>query len=177
MKTTFKLTLSLAALAVLLGAASVNAQAKPLSIAIFDNQKVMTSVNAVKRANDDIATKTKDAKSRIDALEKPLIEKKKQLMSQQGVMAADKFKEANTAFMKDIDTLRQQTAKIESDLNQQMFQSRKRIIDAVSASVEEVAKEKGYDIVLPKGNTITTSANVPDITTEAIARANSKLDK
>ena len=175
---TSRITFGIAVLAMAFVAATgVNAQAKQLSIAVFDNQKVMTSVNAVKRANDTMTAKTKEAKTRIDALEKPLLEKKKQLAAQQGVMAADKFKEATTAFMKDLDSLRQQTAKIESELNKEMFASRKRIIDGVSAAVEAVAKEKGYDIVLPKGNTITTSANVPDITTEAIAKANQMLDK
>ncbi|RYG60111.1 MAG: OmpH family outer membrane protein [Alphaproteobacteria bacterium] len=179
---TNRLTLGIAALAMVAGfalatAGSAQAQAKSLSIAVFDNQKVMTSVNAVKRANDSMTAKTKDAKTRIDALEKPLLEKKKQLSAQQGVMAADKFKIETDAFMKDLENLRQQTAKIESDLNKDMFASRKRIIDGVSAAVEQVAKEKGYDIVLPKGNTIVTSANVPDITSEAIVKANLLLDK
>ncbi len=173
-----RLMLGIAAVAMAFVAATgAYAQAKPLSIAVFDNQKVMTSVNAVKRANDAMTARTKEAKAKIDGMEKPLLEKKKQLAAQQGVMAADKFKEATDAFMKDLDNLRQQTAKIESDLNKEMFASRKRIIDGVSAAVEQVAKEKGYDIVLPKGNTITVSANVPDITAEAIAKANQMLDK
>lgn len=175
---TSRITLGLAALAMAFVAATgAYAQAKPLNIAIFDNQKVMTSVNAVKRANDTMTAKTKEAKARIDAIEKPLLEKKKQLSAQQGVMAADKFKEATNSFMKDLENLRQQTAKIENDLNKEMFASRKRIVDAVNTAVEQVAKEKGYDLVLARGTVLAVGPNVPDITTEAIAKANQLLDK
>ncbi len=174
---TSRITFGIAVLAMAFVAATgAHAQAKSLNIAIFDNQKVLTSVNAVKRTNDDMTSKTKAAKAKIDALEKPLLEKQKQLATQKGVMAADKFKEASTGFMKDLENLRQQTAKIEADLNKDMFASRKRIIDGVSAAVDAVAKEKGYDMILPKGMLIYTNVNVPDISNDALARANKLLD-
>jgi len=67
--------------------------------------------------------------------------------------------------------------KIQSDLDEQNLKVRKQIADAVKSAVESIAKEKGYDIVLPKGVTFYSSANVPDITADTLARANKLLDK
>lgn len=151
MSKTLKLSLAAAIVALSGLAGQASAQAKQLSIAVLDNQKVMTSVNAVKRANDDMTAKTKAAKAKIDALEKPLLEKKQKLVAQQGVMAADKFKEASAGFMKELEGLRQQTSKIEMELNQQMQASRKKIIDGINTAVEQVAKEKATISLCPRG--------------------------
>ena len=174
-----KLKLGLTALAVaLVGVVgTANAQAKQLSIAVFDTQKVMNGTNAAKRATAELNAKSKAAQTRIDALEKPLIEKKQKLMSQQGVLAADKFQEAGTEFSKEVDAFRQQAQKIQSELDKEIVATRKRISDAVGTAVEAIAKEKGYDIIVPKGMTIYTSVGVPDISTDALARANAVLDK
>lgn len=174
-----KITLGLAALAVaVLGmAGAAHAQTKPMNIAVFDTVKVMNGTNAYKRASTDLSAKGKAAQARIDALEKPLIEKRQKLISQQGVMAADKFQAAFNDLNKEVDTFRQQAQKIQAELDQQILASRKRISDGVSDAVEQIAKEKGYDMIVPKGMTIYTSTNVPDITSDTLVRANAILDK
>lgn len=179
MKTTLKTTLAAAALALaaITGVHAQAASAKPLSIAVFDTQKVMNGTNAAKKASADLMAKSKDAQSRINALEKPLIEKRQKLIGQQGVMAADKFKQASDEFAKELDTFRGQALKIQSDLDQEIVKTRKRISDAVGQAVEQIAKEKSYDLVLPKGMIIYTGPNVTDISADAMARANKMLDK
>lgn len=163
------------ALAAFVGTASAQA-AKP-AIAVFDAQQVINGTNAAKRAIADLSSKRNAAQAKIDALEKPLLEKKKQLISQQGVMAADKFQTASADFAKELDGFRSQAVKIQSDLDEQNLKVRKQIAEAVKSAVDSIAKEKGYDVVLPKGVAFYSSANVPDITTDTLARANKLLDK
>jgi len=176
MKTTLKagvLALVMAVAAV----AGVQAQAKAPTIAVFDAQQVINGTNAAKRAISELTGKRNAAQSRIDALEKPLLDKQQKLRSQQGVMAADKFQQAQADFAKELNDFRQQAQKIQGDLDEQNMKLRKTIADAVKVSVEGIAKEKGYDIVLPKGVTFYASPNVVDISAEVLARANKALDK
>lgn len=176
MNTTLKTTLAAAVLAVAGLVGTAHAQAKP-TIAVFDAQQVINGTNAAKRAVTELTGKRNTAQSKIDALEKPLLEKQRTLASQQGVMAADKFKQAQVDFAKDLGAFRQQAQQIQTDLDDQNLKLRKQIADAVRTVVEQIAKEKGYDLVLPKGVTFYTSTNVPDISTDALARANKLLDK
>ncbi len=175
-----KTTIKAGVLALVMAVAAVvgaNAQAKTPTIAVFDAQQAINGTNAAKRAISELTGKRNAAQSKIDALEKPLLDKQQKLRSQQGVMAADKFQQAQADFAKELNDFRQQAQKIQNDLDEQNMKLRKTIADAVKVSVEGIAKEKGYDIVLPKGVTFYTSPNVVDISTEVLARANKVLDK
>ena len=176
MKNTFKAGL-LAMVMAVAAVAGVQAQAKATSIAVFDAQQVINGTNAAKRAISDLTGKRNAAQAKIDALEKPLLDKQQKLRGQQSVMAADKFQQAQADFAKELNAFRQQAQKIQNDLDEQNMKLRKTIADAVKTAVEGIAKEKGYDIVLPKGVTFYTSPNVMDISSEVLARANKTLDK
>ncbi|PZP39815.1 MAG: hypothetical protein DI585_02855 [Pseudomonas fluorescens] len=177
MNTTIRTSLAALAIAVA-GVTGAHAQAaKAPTVAVFDAQQVINGTNAAKRAIADLTGKRNAAQSKIDALEKPLLEKQQKLRSQQGVMAADKFQQAQAEFAKELGAFRQQAQKIQTDLDEQNLKLRKQIADSVKSAVEAIAKEKGYDIVLPKGVTFYTSANVPDISADALARANKALDQ
>ena len=176
MKPLSTLKTGLAALALAIGAiCCVNAA--PANVAVFDAQQVINGTNAAKRAVTELTSKRNAAQARIDALEKPLIEKQEKLRGQQSVMAADKFQAAQTEFAKELKTFRTQAQKIQNDLDEQNMKLRKEIADAVRTAVEGIAKEKGYDMVLPKAVTFYTSAAVADISTEVLSRANKTLDK
>lgn len=168
---------ALAATVIAVGAWATPAHAAEGKIAVFDAQQVINGTNAAKRAVSTLTSKRNAAQSKIDALEKPLLEKRKKLGEQQSVMAADKFRAEQEAFAKELVAFRNKAQKIQNDLDEENMKLRKQIAEAVRTSVEQIAKEKGYDLVLPKGMTFYTSANVPDISAEAKARANKILDK
>lgn len=168
---------TIAAIALMLGAWAVPAHAVDSKIAVFDAQQVINGTNAAKRAISALTGKRNAAQSKIDALEKPLLDKRKKLAEQQAVMAADKFRTEQEAFAKELVAFRNQAQQIQNGLDEDNMKLRKQIADAVRSAVEAIAKEKGYDVVLPKGMTFYTSANVPDISADALARANKLLDK
>ncbi len=176
MKPITTLKTGLMAMVLAVGAA-FGANAAPANVAVFDAQQVINGTNAAKRAVTELTGKRNAAQARIDALEKPLIEKQEKLRGQQSVMAADKFQQAQADFAKELNTFREQAQKIQNDLDEQNMKLRKQIADAVRTAVEGIAKEKGYDVVLPKAVTFYTSAGVADISTEVLSRANKTLDK
>jgi Skp family chaperone for outer membrane proteins len=174
MNKSIKLGLAIAMLAL---AALPAAHAAEGKIAVFDAQQVINGTNAANRAISALTGKRDAAQTRINALEKPLLEKQKKLREQQAVMAPDKFNAEKEAFAKDLLAFRNQAQQIQTDLDEENLKLRKTIADAVRTVVEQIAKEKGYDIILPKGLTFYSSANVPDISADALARANKLLDK
>ncbi|MBI1309656.1 MAG: hypothetical protein GC129_07435 [Proteobacteria bacterium] len=172
-------TLKSATLALTLALAftAAAASAAELKVAVFDAQQVLNGTNAAQRAVKDLTAKRDAAQVKIDALEKPLMAKQEKLREQQAVMAPDKFKAAQEDFAKDVATFRASAQTIQSGLDADNIKARKDVADAVRTAVEAIAKEKGYDLVVPKGMAFYNSPNVPDISTEALARANKLLDK
>lgn len=153
------------------------AQAADAKIAVFDAQDVINDTNAAKRAVTSLTGKRDAAQAKIDALKKPLIDKQNKLREQQGVLSAEKFQAAQAEFSKELAKFRTDAQNIQNDLDNENAKVRKELDDAVHTAVEALAKEKGYDLILPKGMTFYTSTNVPDISSEVLARTNKLLDK
>jgi|GEM_PF-2149051 len=164
------------ALAVALGFAAA-AHAADAKIAVFDAQMVINGTNAAKRAVKDLTAKRDAAQAQINALEKPLIAKQQKLREQQSVLSADKFQDEQKAFAKDLADFRAKASDIQSGLDEENLKFRKQITEAVRKIVEQIAKEKGYEVILPKGITFYTAPDVPDISDDVLARANKALDK
>lgn len=157
--------------------AAAGAHAADSKIAVFDAQDVINGTNAAKRALSTLTGKRDAAQTKIDALKKPLIDKQNKLREQQAVMAPDKLKAAEAEFMKDLNKFRNDAQAIQTELDNENSKVRKDLDEAVHTSVEAIAKEKGYDLILPKGMTFYTSAAVPDISADVLARTNKLLDK
>ena len=148
-----------------------------MKVAVFDATMVMAGTNAAKRAAGALEGRVSSAQQRISALEKPLLEKQKQLREQAAVMAPDKAKEAQAAFAKDLAAFRTQAQQIQEDLDSENAKMRKRITDGVRTVVEQIAAEQKYDLILPKGLVFYSGKAVPDISDEVLKRANALLDK
>lgn len=148
-----------------------------LKVAVFDATEVMAGSNAAKRAATNLQGRVKSAQARIDDLERPLLDKQKQLREQAAVMTPEKAREAQTAFNRELATFRQQAQRIQSELETENVKLRQRITESVRTVVAQLAQEKGYDLVLPKGLVFHSSPAVPDLTKDVLARTNALLDK
>jgi outer membrane protein len=148
-----------------------------LKVATFDANEVMASTNAAKRAAGALEGRLESAQRQIAALEKPLLEKQKQLRDQASVMAPDKAKVAQEAFGKELAEFRSKAQEIQGGLDAENAKLRSRITDGVRTVVAEIAKEKQYDLILPKALVFYSGQNVPDISDEVLKRANVLLDK
>jgi outer membrane protein len=146
-----------------------------VKVAVFDAQNVINNTAAAKRAVSSLKSKRESAQKRINDLEAPLLQKRQQLAEQQGVLAADKFKAAQESFAKDLAGFRAQALGIQEDLDKENLKFRKQISDAVRDVVAEIAKAKGYDVVLPKSVTFFAAPTVPDISSEVLTKVDAKL--
>jgi outer membrane protein len=147
------------------------------NIATLDSLHVVNQTGAAKRALENLKKQRDAAQAKINQLEAPLIAKQKQLAEQQSAMSADKLKAEQEAFRKQAEAFRAEASKIQENLQQEGLKMRKNIAEAVSAVVAEIAKEKGYDLVIPKAAVVYAGPKVLDISDEVLKRANAKLDK
>lgn len=148
-----------------------------MKVAVFDAAEVMASTNAAKRAATTLEARVSSAQTRINGLEKPLLEKQKQLREQAAVMAPDKAREAQTAFNRELAEFRQQAQKIQGELEAENIRLRQRIADGVRTVVSQLAQEQGYDLILPKGLVFYSGKGIPDVTKDVLTRANRALDQ
>lgn len=160
--------------ALLVWAAPLHAE---LKMAVVDATEVMANTNAAKRAAQTLEARLEAGKKEISALEKPLLEKQKQLRDQASVMAPDKAKAAQAEFGKQLAEFRRKAQEIQGQFDAEDAKLRARIADGVRSVVAEIAKEQKYDVILPKSLVFHTSDAVPDITAEVLTRANALLDK
>lgn len=166
------------AVAAAMGAAALTAGqafAAELKVATLDAQQVINDTNAAKRAVSSLQAKRDAAQKQIDGMEAPLLEKRKKLADQN--LTGDKAKTAEEAFGKEVAEFREKAINIQRDLDQANLTARKQIADAVKTVVDTIAKEKGYDLVLPKSVLLYNTGNVPDISADTLKRANAILDK
>ena len=155
----------------------VQPAAAQMKVAVFDAQEVITNTNAAKRAVSTLTSRRDGAQKKIDDLEKPLVEKQKQIRGQQAMMSPEKLQEAQAAFAKDLAKFRASAQEIQSDLDRENLKLRKDITDAVRQVVSQLATEQKLDMVLPKGAVFYSSAQVPDLTAEVLKRTNVLLDQ
>ena len=167
--------LRLVALTALLAAGLVLPAMAEVKVAVFDAQLIYSQSNAAKRISEQLRSKQAAANNQIKALETPLIAKQKQLVDQQGVLAADKLKAAEVDLRKDYINFRTQASKISDEFESAQLSARKQLADAMRTAINTIAKEKGYDLILPKPMTLYTGANVPDISSDVLARVNASL--
>jgi Skp family chaperone for outer membrane proteins len=155
---------------------AANALAAELKVAMLDAQQVINDTNAAKKAVSSLQAKRDAAQKQIDGMEAPLLEKRKKLAADT-TLTGDKAKAAEDSFGKEVAQFREKAINIQRDLDDANLTARKRIADAVKGVVEQIAKEKGYDLVVPKSVILYNNANVPDISAETLKRANAILDK
>ncbi len=145
-----------------------------LNIAVLDAQTVMNESKAAKRAVEKIKIERDKAQSKIKKLEGPLLEKKKRLEDQKSVLNREDFAEKQNELRKAYRKFKSEGQSIKDALDLKYLKFRQEITDATRTAVQEISKEKKYDIVLPKHVLYFTNDEI-DITDEVLKRVNKKL--
>ena len=150
--------------------------AQALNIAVLDANEVINQTNAAKRAIDQLTKKRDAAQQRIQKMETTFTEQKRKLEDQSSVMNAEQLNTAQADLRKDFLKFRAEAQSIQEELDRENLTLRKTIADTVRTVVEQMAKERKYDVVLPK-NLLFYSTDAVDISNEVLKRANAALDK
>lgn len=152
--------------------------ATPLAqkIAVLDSQRVVNSTNAAKKAVKELTAARDAAQKKVKKLEKPLLEKRNALEEKKSVLSQEDFLKEQGKLRNDVRSFRLEAQTIQEDLERKNLTFRKKISDTVREVVAEYAKEKGYDIVLPKA-LLLYATDATDISDAVLARTNKKLGK
>lgn len=163
-------------LALSLAATPSLAQEAKKTIAIINDQMIMRESAAGKSMIEQITAKQKAFEADISKKEEQLQKENQELSKQQAVLSKEKFAEKAKAF-------RAKGTEMQKDLNEKKMQitrgNQKAVADIQKAAGEiigEIAKEKGYILVLPTGAVIYFDEAM-DITREVITRLDKKLPK
>jgi outer membrane protein len=146
-----------------------------LKIAILDGQAVLAKTDASQRALVELQKQTQEAQTKINEMEKELLDRRKELESQRSVLSAEKLAEAESQLRADFTKFRAEAQKIQEQLDRSTMSMRRNIADEIHAVVKEMAKAKGYDLVLPKQAPIFSNDKL-DITDEVLEAVNKRLN-
>lgn len=165
-------------LSLALGSASNAAHAADLKIGLVDMQKALQTVDAGKKAKaqleKEVGTKTKDLQNEQQSIQKAAEELKKQSLVMNEEARAKKQAELQERAMK----FEQTRMKTSTELQQREQELTQPIIGKLRGIVGEVAKQKGYTLVLEKNeNLVLFSQESDDMTQEVISRYNKATGK
>jgi outer membrane protein len=155
------------------GVASATALAEDTKIATVDMQKALQTIDAGKKAKasleKDFNAKKKELQAEEAAIRKSGEEFKKQSLVLSDEARAKKQAELQERIMKFQET----TAKSQAEIQQKEAELTEPLVKRLRLVIEEIAKKKGYQMVLEKNeNTVLFSQEKDDLTTEVIEAFN-----
>lgn len=168
-----RLSKSFLALALCLGFYGVSSRAEETKIGLVDMQKTLQSVDAGKKAKTQLEgefnKKKQDLQKEEAALKKMHEEFQKQSLVMSDQARAKKQQEIQERFVK----LQETTARSQQEIQKKEQELTEPIIAKIRSFIAEMAKKKGYTLVLEKNeNTVLYSQEKDDLTQELIASFN-----
>lgn len=144
------------------------------SIAIIDVQKIMTKSMAARSAQEQMDKKKKEYEDEIKAQEEKLQKTEKELSSQQSVLAKDVFQKKAQEFKQKVVEVQRKVNSRDQQLKTASNKAGATIQSNVVDIIKDMAKEKGFTIVLPASQTLYSDASM-DISDEVLKRLDKKL--
>ncbi|MDD9912183.1 MAG: OmpH family outer membrane protein [Alphaproteobacteria bacterium] len=164
---------ALALVGSLLIAGSVVAQNR---IAVLDVVEVMNASEANKKAGKEMVKKRDAIQSKVDKMKEPLLEKERRLGERRSMMTQEQFLEEQSDLRKEINSFKFEAQEMQAGLQTEALKHRKEIADAMSDIVAEIAKEKKFDVVLPRHGLL-YAVDTVNISQEVLKRLNKRLAK
>jgi outer membrane protein len=148
--------------------------AHALNIATVDMQRVMSDAKAAQSAKNQLEAKQKAFQASVGQTEANLQKGDQELAKQRSLLSADAFKAK-------LDDFRKQAANAQKDVQGKRLKLRRAfemaivtIQKQVTQIIADIAKEKGYDLVIPTAQTLYHQPAL-DITSEVMTRLDSQL--
>ena len=153
----------------MMGAVALNVQADELKIGTVDMQKALQTVDAGKKAKNELEkefnAKKKNLQTEETALKKMSDDFKKQSLAMNEEARNRKQSELQERIMK----FQEMTAKSQSEITQKQHDLTEPLVVKLKTTIAEVAKKKSYTIVLEKNeNSVLYSQDKDDITDEVV---------
>ncbi len=161
-------------LGVQFGGGTASAAAAPAVIGVVDVQVILRDSTAMKAIQSQVEEKRGQYQTDISGQEKRLREQEQELKRQQSVLAADAFEAKRRDFEAQVAAVQRDVQERRRTLDQAYGEGLKVVQKELTAIIAALAKERGFTLVLPTGQTLYAEPALA-ITDEALKRLNKKL--
>ena len=144
------------------------------TVYVLDVSKVLNTSKAGKEAQEFLKKKIESDNKKFQSLEKKLLDKEKNIISKKNVLSNDEYK-------KQIESLRKEVSKLQSDKKNSLnyiararAKARSDLIKALNPILKEYMKSNNIRTVIDKKNVILADTKL-EITSPIISELNKKL--
>ena len=144
------------------------------TVYVLDVSKVLNTSKAGKEAQEFLKKKIESDNKKFQSLEKKLLDKEKNIISKKNVLSNDEYK-------KQIESLRKEVSKLQSDKKNSLnyiararAKARSDLIKTLNPILKEYMKSNNIRTVIDKKNVILADTKL-DITSPIISELNKKL--
>lgn len=152
------------------------AEFKPARIAVVDIQHVVKNSSAAQDAANQVKTQQAAYEADIKKKEAALKDEEKKVIGQRNLLAADAFQKKHEEFKKSVVAFQRDVQQKREALAQARAVALGEIHKAVLQIVDELAKEKGFDLAVPSAELLYASNDL-NISPDVLERLNKKLPK
>lgn len=146
----------------------------PAVIGVVDVQVILRDSTAMKSIQNQVETKRGQFQTEITGQEKKLRDQEQELKRQQSVLAADAFEAKRRDFEAQVASVQRDVQERRRVLDQAYGDGLKVVQKELTEIIAGIAKERGFTLVLPVGQTLYAEATLA-VTDEALKRLNKKL--
>ena len=143
-------------------------------IVYLDVEKIMQDSIAGKAIIAKIKKKREISISKLQKIEKEIINKEKTLISQKNVLSEDEFKKKFQSLRKDISNYQKDRSKASSDITKSRVKASTNLIKKLTPILETYSKENSIRIIIQKKH-IVMGSKEDDITNEILNLVNQKI--
>ncbi len=146
----------------------------PAVVGVVDVQTILRDSTAMKSIQSQVEEKRGLYQNDISGQEKRLRDQEQELKRQQPVLAADAFEAKRRDFEAQVSAVQRDMQERRKVLDQAYGEGLKVVQKELTAIIAGIAKERGFTLVLPAGQTLYAEPALA-ITDEALKRLNKKL--
>ena len=150
-------------------------QSSNAQIVYIDLNSILINSNVGKSLNTHLKKIRDEYLNKFNKIEKSLIEKEKQLLSQKNIIAKNEFDLMLEKLSKEVKKYRSEKKLSQDNLNEVKIKNSKKIIEYLNPIITEYVNTNSISLVIPKKNIIVGKKNL-DITDEIIQILNNKVN-
>lgn len=161
----------------LLGAAGVPASAQklpPTTAAVVDLQRILSDSKAARSINDQIDARRKSYLDELSREEQRLYEQDKQLVRQRAVLSPEVFAQRRREFEQNVQEVQRLSQERRRQLEGARTAALGEVRTAVVALMDELAQDRGFNLVLPSAGIIVFSPTI-DLTDTVMSQLDQRL--
>lgn len=150
------------------------AAADAQKIAVVDIKMILDESTAAKGINKQIEEKRNSYQSQVAKEEEALKKEDKKLSEQRSVLSKEAFEEKAKSFRKKVVDAQKDVQTKRTKLENAYTEALGKVRDATLKIISDLAKDKGFDIAVPKSQVLYSKDNL-DISKEVLEKLNKQL--